>query len=291
MSPAAGRAADRETGGSRVAADHLAVGWAALRTFFTDGVPALERARDAFTASEAEVRVGDAARLVVWLLGMATVLRYSRQPEPMEAGLARARELVNVIARTQDEVATIPYRTSVEAILSDLADVVPAQAPAFLRDGLTYSERTMRLAQQAARDEWLAAALASRGDLLMRQASLEDGRTLRRAITAHEGARRRWPLRDPYGRAQAALGYGAALLSPARKRRDAAKAETIAREALPVFLDRHDRYHEAGARLLHSRALFALDQSEALDEQAVSVELYTSLGCRWEATRAQRALA
>ena len=272
-------------------ADPVAAGWAALRAFFTDGVAALERATEAFQAAEPSVRAGgDPARTTLWLLGLATALRYSRRPEPMEAGLERARELVNLVARTQDETATIPYRTHVESILRDLADVVPAQAQGFLAEGLEYSERTVRLARKAARDEWLAPALASRGDLLQRLAATRDGPTIRRAVVAHEEARRRWMSRDLYGRAQAALGYGDALLSPSRRRCEPGKAETVAREALPIFLNHRDRYHEASARLLLARALFALDQSEALDEHAAAIALFHALGCRWEAARAQRAL-
>jgi len=282
-------AAGRETGGPTSAPDPVAVGWAALRVFFTDGVPALERAVEAFRAAEPLVRSGaDAARMSLWLLGLATALRYSRRPEPMEAGLERARELVNLVARTQDEASTIPYRTHVENTLRDLADVVPSGARAFLEEGLDYSTRTVRLARSARRDEWLAPALTSRGDLLMRLAALDDGLTIRRAIAVHEESRRRWPARDRYGRAQASLGYGEALLSPSRRRREPARTETIAREALPEFQQHRDRYHEATARLLLARAFFALDQAEALDEHGAAVALFRALGCRWEAARAER---
>ncbi|MBI3998851.1 MAG: hypothetical protein HY355_07435, partial [Armatimonadetes bacterium] len=232
----------------------------------------------------AERSAGDPSRLSLWLLGLATALRYSRQPERMEAGLARARELVNLIARTQGEAATIPYRTLVEACYRDLADVVPAQARQALDEGLDYSERTVRLARKAARDEPLAPALASRGDLLMRRAG--DRRTMRRAVAAHEEARRRWPSRDAEGRAHATLGYAQALLAIG----ETVKAEQIAREALTEFVSRGDRYHEAGARLLLARALFAQDRSEALDEHAAAVRLYRLLGCRWEGRRAEAAL-
>jgi len=284
-------AAGRETGGSTSAADPVATGWSALRAFFTDGMPALERATEAFQAAEPLVRRGvDPARTTVWLLGLATALRYSRRPEPMEAGLERARELVNLVARAQDEASTIPYRTLVESALRDLADVVPSGAPAFLEEGLDYSARTVRLARSARRDEWLAPTLASRGDLLVRLASLDDGHTIRRAMAAHEEARQRWPARDLYGRAQASLGYGEALVSPSRRRREPARTETIAREALPEFQKRRDRYHEATARLLLARALFALDQAEALDEHAAAVALFLALGCRWEAVHAERVL-
>lgn len=284
-------AAGRETGDRTAAADLVTAGWAALRVYFTDGVPALERAREAFQAAEPAVRgEADPARTSLWLLGLATALRYSRRPEPMEAGLERARELVNLVARTQDESATIPYRTHVEGILRDLAEVVPAQAHGFLAEGLEYAERTARLARKEARDEWLAPALASRADLLVRLASFDDGPTIRRGIAVHEEARRRWPPRDRYGRAQAALGYADALLSPSRRRREPGKAETVVREALPVFLEHRDRYHEAGARVLLARALYALDQSEALDEQAAATALFEALGCRWEAARVEGAL-
>ena len=40
----------------------------------------------------------------------------------------RARELVNVVGRTQDESTTIPYRTLVEGVYRDLAWVVPSEA-------------------------------------------------------------------------------------------------------------------------------------------------------------------
>lgn len=151
-----------------VAADPLVSGWEALRAFFADGVEALNRALDAFQAAEGPVRASvDPTRLSLWLLGISTALRHTRRPEPMEAGLERARELVNQVARTQTEETTIPYRTHVEAAYRDLADVLPGQAQVFLDDGLEYSDRTIRLARKSARDEWLAAAHASRGDLLL----------------------------------------------------------------------------------------------------------------------------
>ncbi len=269
------------------ALDPLSAGWTALRAFFTEGMDALERALGAFEAAEADVRrPGDPSRLVLWLLGQATALRYTRRPEPMETGLARARELVNLVARTQEEAATIPYRTHVEGIAADLALVIPAQAAEFLTDGLAYSERTVRLARKAAREEWLAVAAASRGDLLLRSAAPSDRRAIRRASALHEDARRRWPAREPYGRAQAGLGYAAALLAL----HEAAKAEIILREALAIFMANNDRYHEAGGRTLLARALYELDQTEALDEQSAAVALYRKLGCRWEALRAEGAL-
>ena len=274
-----------------VTADPLDVGWAALRAFFREGSAALQQALEALQRAEVQVRAsGDPTRQTLWLLGMATALRYTRRPEPMDAALDRARELVNLTARTQGDAAAVPYRTHVEAIARDLADVVPAQARAYLDDAIAYSDRTVKLARKVARDEWLAPALASRGDLLQRLAATHDGPTIRRAVVAHEEARRRWMSRDLYGRAQAALGYGDALLSPSRRRREPGKAETVAREALPIFLNHRDRYHEASARLLLARALFALDQSEALDEHAAAIALFHALGCRWEAARAQRAL-
>ncbi len=269
------------------AVDPLNAGWTALRAFFSEGNDALERALGAFETVEADVRrSGDPSRLVLWLLGQATALRYTRKPEPMETGLARARELVNLVARTQEEAATIPYRTHVEGIAGDLALVIPAQAVEFLTDGLAYSDRTMRLARKAAREEWLAVAAASRGDLLLRSAAPSDRRALRRAAALHEDARRRWPARDPYGRAQAGLGYTAALLAL----HEATKAEIVVREALAIFVANNDRYHEAAGRVLLARALYELDQTEALDEQSAAVALYRKLGCRWEASRAEGAL-
>ncbi len=269
------------------AADPLHAGWVALRAFFSDGTDALEQALGAFEAAEGTVRrSGDPSHLTLWLLGQATALRYTRKPEPMEAGLERARELVNLIARTQGEAATISYRTLVEAITGDLADVIPAQAAEYLADGLAYSDRSWRLAKKAGRDEWLAVAAASRGDLLRRSAAA-DRRTVRRALTLHEDARRRWPARDPYGRAQAGLGYAEALLVL----HEDAKADLIVREALAIFLANTDRYHEAAGRVLLARALYALDESDALDEQAAAVALYRRLGCRWEASRAGAALS
>jgi len=268
-----------------VAADPLATGWTALRSFFNEGMPALERALEGFGAAEAAARAsGDPGTLSLWLLGIATALRYTRRPEPMEAGLARARELVNVIARTQSEEATIPYRTHVEAISCDLADVVPASAAEYVGDGIAYSDRTVRLARKSTREEWVAAAHASRGDLLFRRA--RDRLSLRRALAAHERARQHWPGRDNQGRAQAALGYGDVLFALGQ----ATKTEAVAQDALKVFTDLADRYHEAAARLLLARALFALERSEALDEHAAATSLYHALGCRWEARRAEEAL-
>jgi tetratricopeptide (TPR) repeat protein len=269
-----------------VSTDPLGTGWSALRGFFRDGAPALQRALDALQAAEPEVRRGgDDARLTLWLLGVAAALQYTRHPESMDRALQRARELVNVVARAQGEPATVPYRTLVEGIYRDLADVIPAQAPAYVDNALAYSERTLRLARSSQRDDWLAAALASRGDLLLRQAGA-DRRAIRRAVTAHEDARRRWPARDAEGRAQAALGYAAALLAAG----EMGKAEQVAREALAVFAAQADRFHEAAAHLLLARALFAQDQDEALDEQAAAVSLYKELGCRWEQRQAEGAL-
>ncbi len=202
----------------------------------------------------------------------------------MEAGLARARELVNLVTREMSEDATVPYRTYVETAYRDLADVVPTQAEALLNDGIAYSDRTLRLAKATSRDEWLAAAQASRGDLLRRQA--RERRALRRALAAFEEARRRWPSRDTEGRAQAGIGYGETLLALG----EPAKAERVARESLGVFVRTGDRYHEAAARVLLARALFALDQSDALDEQASALALYRALGCVWEASEAEGAL-
>ncbi len=265
-------------------ADPLAPGWTALRAFFREGTAALERALEAFRAVEVALRAsGDPGRLSLWLLGMATALRYTRRPEPMEAGLARARELVNLIARDSEE-ATIPYRTHVEAAYRDLADVIPAQAIQRLDEGIAYSDRTLRLARRSAREEWLAATQASRGDLLFRRAG--DRRGVRRALAAFEDARRRWPSRDAEGRARSGLGYAGALLALG----DAAKAESVARESLGVYLRLRDRYHEAAARLLLARALFVLDRSEALDEHAAALALYRTLGCAWEARKAEEAL-
>lgn len=268
------------------AAEPLAAGWSALRAFFREGVEPLHRATEAFLAAEGQVRaLRDPTRLTIWLLGFSTALRYSRRPEPMEVGLERARELVNVVLRTQGEAATIPYRTHVEAILLDLADVVPAQADAYLSDGLQSSERTVRLARGAAQDESLAPALASRGDLLRRRGPAGDRRAARRAVALHQEAQRRWVARDPYGRAQAALGFGQALLAAG----EAGRAALLGRESLAVFAKEGDRYHQAAARLLVSRALFALGRDEALEEQAQAVAIYRALGCRWECSRAEGA--
>jgi hypothetical protein len=273
--------------GVATAADPLNAGWTALRAFFSDGMVALEAAVAAFGAAEVAIRrSADPSRLVLWLLGQATALRYTRSPEPMEAGLERSRELVNVVARTQDEAATIPYRTLVESILRDLADVIPLQASSYLADGLAYSERTARLARKVGRDEWLAVALASRADLLLRATPAGDRRAIRRVVTLHEEARRRWLARDPYGRAQAGLGYTGALLVL----HEAPKAELTVREALAVFAVNNDRYHEAAGRVLLARALYEQDQSDALDEQGAAITLFRTLGCRWEASRAEGAL-
>jgi hypothetical protein len=268
------------------AADPLGAGWAALRAFFHGGTQKLEAALDSFRAAEPAVRrSGDPAQLTLWLLGIATTLQYTRTPESMDVALQRARELVNVVARTQGEPATIPYRTLVEAIARDLADVIPAQAGAYLAEAIGYSDRTLRLARAAKRDEWLAPALASRGDLLLRQAGT-DPRVIRRALTLYEDARRRWPARDADGRAQVTLRYAAALLAAGK----AGPAEAAAREALAVCVRGGDRYHEAEAHLVLARALFAQDQDDALDEQAAAVSLYKELGCRWERARAEGAL-
>ncbi|MGQ0548403.1 MAG: hypothetical protein ACT4PY_01890 [Armatimonadota bacterium] len=268
-----------------VAADPLAAGWTALRAFFREGAAARDRALEAFRSAEGAVRTsGDSSGLSLWLLGVATALRYTRRPEPMEAGLERARELVNLVARTISEDAAIPYRTHVEAAYRDLAEVVPAQAARMLNEGIAYSDRTLRLAKRSRRDEWLAAAQASRADLLVRSA--RDRRALRRALAAHEDARRRWPSHNAEGRAQAGLGYGETLLALG----EAAKAESVARESLGIFMRLGDRYHEAAARLLLARALFALDQSEALDEHAAALALYRALDCVWEARKAEGVL-
>lgn len=271
--------------GAAVSVDRLGAAWTALRTFFSEGMTALERATEEFASMEPEVRsAGDDARLILWLLGMATALRYSRRPEPMEAGLARARELVNVVGRTQDEATTIPYRTLVEALYRDLACVVPAQADHYLASGLQYSDRSLRLVRRAAGNAWVAQARASRGDLLLERAT--DHRSRRAALAAHEEARRRWPARDRYGRAQAGIGYARALLSL----NEAARAASAIGEVLPVFDAQGDRYHEAAARVVLARALYAQDQSDALDEQAAALALFRALGCRWELARAEEAL-
>ncbi len=271
-----------------VAVDPVSTGWSALRVFFSEGAEALQRATVAFEAAESEVRAsGDSSRHILWLLGLSTALRHSRRPEPMEEGLARARELVNLTARILGEEATVPYRTHVEDFYRDLADVVPAQADGFLEAGLDYSDRTMRLARRGRRDEWIAAAAASRGDLVLRAGRPADRRAIRRAIALHKEARRRWPAGHRDGRAQVGLGYAETLLCDGR----AGEAEGIAREALAVFIAGGDRYHEAAARLILARVLFALDRSEALDEHAAAVALFRTLGCRWELARAQEALA
>jgi len=268
------------------AADPLQAGWAALRDFFRQGADALTRAIDLLRSAEAGVRrSGDPTQMTLWLLALATALRYTRRPEPMDEALRRARELVNLVARTQDEAATIPYRTVVEGIYADHADVVPGQAVASVAAGLRYSDRTMRLARRVGRDDCLAAALASRGDLMLRRAGA-DRRSVRRAVSLHEEARRRWPARDDEGRAQAGLGYAAGLLAAG----EAAKAELVAREALAVFTRAGDRYHEARAHLVLARALLALQRDDALDEQAAAASLFKILGCRWELRQAERAL-
>jgi hypothetical protein len=267
-------------------ASPLQAGLAAMQAFFREGEPALRRALDAFQAAEAGVRAStDSATLTLWLLGTATALRYTRRPEPMEAGLQRARELVNAAARAQGEAATIPYRALVESLYRDLADVVPAGARESLAAGLEYSERTVRMARRARRDDWLAAALSSRADLLSRAAG-DERRVLRRAVTLYEEARRRWPARDAEGRARVGIGYAAALLASGQ----AGKAEITARESLTVLTARDDRYHEAAARLVHARALYALGLDEALDEQAAAAGAYRMLGCRWEIKQAEGAL-
>jgi len=272
--------------GAAVSIDRLGAAWSALRAFFSEGMAALQRGTEAFASLEGAVRsASDDDRLILWLLGMATALRYSRRPEPMEVGLARARELVNVVGRAQDEATTVPYRALVEGLYRDLAWVVPSQAGDYLTQGLEYSDRSLRLARRAARDEWLAQAQASRGDLLLEQAT--DRRSRRKALTAHEDARRRWPLRDPYGRAQAMIGYAGVLLSLG----EAAKAASGVRATLPVFEAQGDRYHQAAARALLARALYAQDENDALDEHAAALALYRALGCRWELARMETALA
>lgn len=264
----------------------LQTGLAAMQAFFHDGDPALRRALEALQEAEADARASsDPSTLTLWLLGMATALQHTRRPEPMMAGLQRARELVNLTVRAQDEAAAIPARTLVEGLYRDLADVIPAQADEYLAEGLEYSERTVRLARRAHRDDWLATALASRADLLVRAAG-GDRRVLRRAVQLHEEARRLWPARDAEGRARAGVGYATALVGAG----EAGRAELVARESLAVFAARGDRYHEAAARLARARALYALDRDEALDEQSAAVALYRMLGCRWELKQAEGAL-
>jgi hypothetical protein len=268
--------------------DPFNLAWSRLRAFFSEGTTALEAAVASFETAGAPLRAaGDPSDLSLWLLGFATALRYTRRPEAMDLALDRARELVNVTVRQQGEAASIPYRTLVEITYRDLADVVSSDREAYLNAGLTYSDRTVRLARSARRDEWSAAAWASRGDLVVRRGLPSAVRAARRAVTLHEDARRLWPARDASGRAQAALGYAEALLAA----REAGKAESVVRSALPIFAADADRYHQAGAHLLLARALFALDQSEALDEQAAAVALYKMLGCRWELSRAERAFS
>lgn len=270
------------------AEDQVFVAWAALRAFFAGGAGALERALRGFEAAEVQVRAsGDPSRLILWLLGLATALRFTRRPEPMETGLVRARELVNLTARTLDEDATVPYRVHVEALYRDLADVVPAQAAGCAAEGLAYSDRTMRLARRAAREEWLAVAAASRGDLVLRSGRPGDRRALRRAVVLHRDARRRWPEGHHEGRAQAGLGYAEALLAVRRP----GEAEPVVREALAVFVAGGDRYHEAAARLRLAQVLSALDRTEALEEQAAAAALFRTLGCRWELARAEEVLS
>lgn len=271
-----------------MAADPVSVGWAALRAFFSEGAEALQRATAAFEAAEGEVRAaGDPSRQILWLLGLSAALRHSRRPEPMEEGLARARELVNLTARILGDEATVPYRTHVETSYRDLADVLPKAAEGYLEAGLDYSDRTMRLARRGAREEWIAAAASSRGDLVLRAGRPDDRRAIRRAIVLYKEARRRCPAGQRDGRAQTGLGYAEALLYDGR----AGEAEGIVRDALAVFTAGGDRYHEAAARLILARALAALDQSEALDEHAAAVALFRALGCRWELVQAQAALA
>lgn len=270
-----------------MAADPISTGWMALRAFFSEGAEALQRATVAFESAESQVRAsGDPSRLIMWLLGISTALRHSRWPEPMEEGLTRARELVNLTAQILGEEATVPYRTHVEESCKDLADVVPAQADRFLETGLDYSDRTIRLARRSERDEWIAAAAASRGGLVLRAGRPDDRRAIRRAIALHKEARRRWPAGQREGRAQAGLEYAEALLRTGR----AGEAEGIAREALAVFTAGGDRYHEAAARLILARALSVLDRTGAVEEHLAAVALYRILGCRWELARAQEAL-
>ena len=259
-----------------------------MRAFFSEGAEALQRATAAFEAAESQVRAaGDPSRQILWLLGFSTALRHSRRPEPMEEGLARARELVNLTARILGEEATVPYRTHVETSYRDLADVLPKAAEGYLEAGLDYSDRTMRLARRGARDEWIAAAASSRGDLVLRAGRPNDRRAIRRAIVLYKEARRRCPAGQREGRAQAGLGYAEALLCDGR----AGEAEGIVRDALAVFTAAGDRYHEAAAMLILAQALAAMDQSEALDEHAAAVALFKMLGCRWELAQAQAALA
>lgn len=269
-----------------MAVDPLEAGWAALRAFFSEGRPALEQATEALRAAEGHVRGScDSSSLFLWLHGLATALRYSRLPEPMEAGLERARELVNLVAHSQGEAATVPFRTHVEAIYADLSDVVPAEAGDYIERGLSYSDRTVRLARASGRDDWRAAAAASRGDLMLRAGLRGEPARMRSAVALHEDARRRWPSRDPAGRAFAGLGYAEALLATGK----AGRAEVVAAESLAV-LPEGDRYHEARARLIRARALLVLDRTEALDEHEAAVAIYRSLGCRWELRQAEEAL-
>ncbi len=267
--------------------DPLETGWAALRAFFSEGRPALERAIEALRQAEDRVRGdNDSSALFLWLHGMATAFRYSRMPEQMEAGLDRARELVNLVALSQGGAAAVPFRTNVEAIYTDLSDVVPAEADEHISHGISYSDRSVRLARASGHDDWRAAAAASRGDLLLRSGLRGSPSKVRSAVSLHEDARRRWPTRDPGGRALAGLGFAEALLGAGKPGR----AEAVAAESLAA-LPGGDRYHEARARLIRARALFLLDSAEALDEHEAAVAAYRSLGCRWELRRAEEALA
>lgn len=271
-----------------MAADPVSTGWAALRAFFSEGAAALERATLAFEAAESGVRAaGDPSLQLLWLLGFSTALRHSRRPEPMEEGLVRARELVNLAARMLGEEATVPYRNHVEAFYRDLADVLPATADEYLEAGLDYSDRTVRLARRGGRDEWIAAAAASRGDLVLRAGRPANRRAIRRAIALYREARRRWPAGQCEGPAQACLGLAEALLYDGR----AGEAEGVITGALAVFRAGGDRYHEAAARLVLARVLFALDRTEALEEHAAAVILFKVLGCKWELVRAQAVTA
>jgi hypothetical protein len=263
----------------------LHAAWADLRSFFSEGYAALERSLEAFRRAEPEVRgSADTSVLTLWLLGISAALQHVRSPEATETALARARELVNLVVRTQGEDASIPYRVRVEECHRDLADIDPSVAERALVQGLEYGDRTLRLAKDAARDDWLAASLASRADLLARTAG-GNRRALKRALTLFEDAKSRWPVRDAPGRAELALRHAEGLLVAG----DAARAEMMVRDALPQFERDHDRYHEATGRWLLARALFALDRSEALDEQALAVDAFRALGTRWELRRAERA--
>lgn len=274
-------APDRVAGASSEA---LRTAWAELRAFFSEGATALERALEAFRRAEADARrSADASALTLWLLGVSTALQYTRRPEAMESALERARELANVVARSQTETASVPYRVRVEECYRDLADVVPAGADRALNDGIEYAERTRRLAREAARDDWLALSQASRADLLVRRAG-GDRRAAKRALALYDDARARWPARDAAGRAQLALRQAEGLLIAG----DPARAEMVVREALPHFERERDRYHAATGRWLLARALWALEHNDALDEQAEAVAAFRALGTRWELGRAER---